>query len=126
MLCATANHSELDETKVAPIAKVLDLKPIPSRLHGVASRPGHGFVQLSIRQVTEGVAISISNSGECDTRILASAGDGVGLANVRRRLALCYGEQTRVDVRAADGVTTIGFVLPWKPVPDLAAVAERG
>ena len=38
MLCATANHSELDETKVAPIAKVLDLKPIPSRLHGLTAK----------------------------------------------------------------------------------------
>ncbi len=38
MLCATANYSELEETKVAPIAKVLDLKPIPSRLHGLTGQ----------------------------------------------------------------------------------------
>ena len=46
---------------------------------------------------------------------------GIGLANVRRRLALCYGSETRLAVRAADGITTIGFVLPTKPVPEIAA-----
>jgi two-component system, LytTR family, sensor kinase len=119
---------DVDESVLRATIPLLSIQPLVENAvkHGVASRPGHGFVQLSIRQATHGVAISISNSGECDTRILASAGAGVGLANVRRRLALCYGEQTRVDVRAADGVTTIGFVLPWKPVPDLAVVAERG
>jgi LytS/YehU family sensor histidine kinase len=81
-------------------------------------------VRLSVRQEPDGVAISVSNSGECDPRILASPDGGVGLANVRRRLALCYGEQTRVEVKAVDGVTTVGFVLPWMPAPDLAVAAE--
>jgi two-component system LytT family sensor kinase len=119
---------DVDESVLRATIPLLSIQPLVENAvkHGVASRPGHGFVQLSIRQVTAGVAISISNSGECDTRVLAGSGRGVGLANVRRRLALCYGEETRVDVRAADGVTTIGFVLPWKPVPDLAVLAERG
>jgi len=33
------------------------------------------------------------------------------LANVRRRLALCYGEATCVEVHVADGVTTVGFAI---------------
>ena len=41
MLCATASHSELGKTKVDPIVKVLDLKPIPSQLHGLT---GHTIV----------------------------------------------------------------------------------
>ena len=93
--------------------------------HGVASRAGHGFVRLSIRQEPEGVAISISNSGECDPRTLASPNGGVGLANVMRRLALCYGTHTRIEAKAVDGVTTVGFLLPWKPAPSLVVAAAR-
>jgi sensor histidine kinase YesM len=39
---------------------------------------------------------------------------GIGLANVRRRLALCYGEETRLEVNVAHDVTCIRFVLPSK------------
>jgi sensor histidine kinase YesM len=39
---------------------------------------------------------------------------GIGLANVRRRLALCYGEGARLDVNVGDGITCVRFVLPLK------------
>jgi two-component system, LytTR family, sensor kinase len=118
---------DVDESALRATIPLLSLQPLVENAvkHGVASRAGHGFVRLSIRQVPEGVAISISNSGECDTRLLASPGGGVGLANVRRRLALCYGEQTRIEAKAIDGITTVGFLLPWKPVPGLEVAAAR-
>ena len=118
---------DVDESVLRATIPLLSLQPLVENAvkHGVASRAGHGFVRLSIRQVPEGVAISISNSGECDTRILASPEGGVGLANVRRRLALCYGEQTRIEAKAIDGVTTVGFLLPWKPAPGLEVAAAR-
>jgi len=46
---------------------------------------------------------------------------GIGLANVRRRLALCYGEETEVEVNVADDITSVSFVLPLEaltPSPD--------
>jgi LytS/YehU family sensor histidine kinase len=45
---------------------------------------------------------------------MTGANSGIGLANVRRRLALCYGEETRLEVNVADHITCIGFVLPLK------------
>jgi two-component system LytT family sensor kinase len=121
---------DVDELVLRATIPLLSIQPLVENAvkHGVASRAGNGFVRLSIQLEPEGIGIKIANSGEWDTSLLARPDDGVGLANVRRRLALCYGEQTRVEVRAIDGVTTVGFVLPWKPVPELAieAAAERG
>jgi two-component system LytT family sensor kinase len=116
---------DVDESVLRATIPLLSIQPLVENAvkHGVASKTGHGFVRLSIRQEPEGVAISISNSGECDTRTLASPGGGVGLANVRRRLALCYGAHTRIEAKAIDGVTTVGFLLPWRPAPGLEVAA---
>jgi LytS/YehU family sensor histidine kinase len=77
-------------------------------------------VRLTIRAGAADVSIEVANSGECDERTLTNSG-GIGLANVRRRLALCYGEETRFETQVADGVTTIGFTLPLKPTPQVLA-----
>ena len=39
-------------------------------------------------------------------------GHGVGLANVRRRLVLCYGAASDLDISSVDQVTTVRFQLP--------------
>jgi sensor histidine kinase YesM len=36
------------------------------------------------------------------------------LANVRRRLELCYGEESSFLAEVEDGVTTVGFLLPLR------------
>ncbi len=47
----------------------------------------------------------------------ARADGGIGLANVRRRLELCYGEESSFLAEVEDGVTTVGFLLPLKALP---------
>ncbi|HXA63623.1 MAG TPA: histidine kinase [Bryobacteraceae bacterium] len=118
---------DVDESVLRATIPLLSIQPLVENAvkHGVASKAGRGFVRLSIRQEPGGVAVSISNSGECDPAILATSDGGVGLANVRRRLALCYGAQTRIEAKAIDGVTTVGFLLPRTRVPGLAVAAAR-
>jgi two-component system, LytTR family, sensor kinase len=118
---------DVDESTLRATIPLLSIQPLVENAvkHGVASRAGHGFVLLSIRQGSAGIAISVSNSGEWDTRIPANPNAGVGLMNVRRRLALCYGEQTRVEVKVVDGITKVGFFLPGKPTPALATASQR-
>ena len=41
---------------------------------------------------------------------------GIGLTNVRRRLELCYGPEAHFDIRSANGVTAVAFVLPRGPM----------
>ena len=79
--------------------------------HGVAPRLGPGFVRLAIHARGRGFAVEISNSGECDPGALTSP-SGVGLSNVRRRLELCYGAEAGFQIRAADGTTSVTFLLP--------------
>ncbi len=88
--------------------------------HGVAPRTGAGFVHLTVRASGQDVSVEVTNSGECDLRALDQS-PGIGLANVRRRLALCYGAGSRFDIRTGDGVTTVAFALPARIAPAVAA-----
>jgi len=105
---------------------LLSIQPLVENAvkHGVAARVGPGFVHLAVRAGGREISVEVSNSGECDPRELAASSSGIGLSNVRRRLALCYGEDARLQVRAADGVTTVGFVLPTQPAPAVIAAAS--
>ncbi len=55
-------------------------------------------MRLAIKTEQNQIAVSISNSGECDSAILTGARTGVGLTNVRRRLALCYGDKAGLAI----------------------------
>jgi LytS/YehU family sensor histidine kinase len=92
---------------------VLSIQPLVENAvkHGVAARTGDGFVRLSVRSSHGRLLVNVSNSGEFDSQS-NSAGPGIGLGNVRRRLALCYGEASRIDVNVAHGVTNVSFALP--------------
>jgi LytS/YehU family sensor histidine kinase len=58
------------------------------------------------------IAVRVTNSGEW--KPTDRAGSGIGLANVRRRLVLCYGEEADVGVSVANGATTVEFSIPVK------------
>jgi hypothetical protein len=113
----------VDDSVLHATIPLLSIQPLVENAvkHGVASRPGTGFVRLMIKAGAEDISVEVANSGECDERALTSSGGGIGLANVRRRLALCYGEETRFETRVANGVTSVGFTLPLKPTPQVVA-----
>jgi hypothetical protein len=93
---------------------LLSIQPLVENAvkHGVAARMGNGFVRLTIRAGEEGVTVEVENSGECDERMLSAPGAGIGLSNVRRRLALYYGTEARFHATVRKGVTTVGFTVP--------------
>jgi two-component system LytT family sensor kinase len=93
---------------------VLSIQPLVENAvkHGVACSEGDGFVRLSIRQSGDSVRISVSNSGAFGTPSAGKNGHGIGMSNVRRRLALYYGNSSDLEVYSADDVTTVCFLLP--------------
>ena len=107
---------EIDSAALHSMIPVLSIQPLVENAvkHGVAARTGEGFVRLSIRRESDTISIIVSNSGDCDIRRMTSANGGIGLSNVRRRLALCYGEETQIEVNVANDITTVGFTLPLK------------
>ncbi len=52
--------------------------------------------------------VLVSNSGTFRQSGSGEQGHGIGMANVERRLDLCFGAG-RLDVSSIDNVTTVGF-----------------
>jgi len=108
----------VDEASLRASIPLLSVQPLVENAvkHGVAARVGAGFVRLDITSKLDTLTVTVSNSGECESSALtgANADRGIGLANVRRRLELCYGEESRFVAEVEDGVTTVGFLLPLR------------
>ena len=94
---------------------ILTIEPLVENAvkHGVASRSGPGHVRVVARRDERGVVIEVEDSGR---GFAASAGRsdgaGVGLDNVRRRLKLCYGEASELQIDSGPRGTVVGFVVP--------------
>jgi LytS/YehU family sensor histidine kinase len=103
---------EADEAGLEAEVPVLSIQPLVENAvrHGVAEQPGNGFVHVKIQERGGSVHVEVSNSGEFRTP--APGGHGVGLANVRRRLELCYGAASSVEVVSGAGVTRVRFSVP--------------
>lgn len=109
-------HTEfdIDESLLFEKVPVLSIQPLVENAvkHGVASRHGTGFVRVSIQKQEGTIVVAISNSGPFRHPNRGREGHGIGMANVRRRLALCYGASSDLEVSTAADVTTVRFVLP--------------
>ena len=106
---------EVDPDVLGVEVPVLSIQPLVENAvkHGAAARPGGGFVRLAIHREGDSVVVDVSNSGTFAVkRPLDSEGTGMGLENVRRRLALCYGAGATLDVDSRDDLTTVRFRLP--------------
>jgi len=114
----------IDASALRAAIPLLSIQPLVENAvkHGVASKAGDGFVRLTIRSNAGEVFVEVANSGECDAGAMESP-NGIGLRNVRRRLALCYGEQSHFEACSTDGVTRVGFTVPLNLSPLVAAPA---
>ncbi|MDP9055472.1 MAG: histidine kinase [Acidobacteriota bacterium] len=105
---------DIDESALSEKVPVLSIQPLVENAvqHGVACRPGNGFVRLTIRRQGESILVAVSNSGVFGAPPKDQGGHGIGMANVRRRLSLCCGESSDLQVSTAGDVTTVRFLLP--------------
>jgi sensor histidine kinase YesM len=101
---------------------VLSIQPLVENAvrHGVAARPGNGFVAMRIQAVGRSVRIEIVNSGGFRLATGGNGGTGVGLANVRRRLTLCFGAAGELDIKSDDDLTRVSFLVPMNAVATAA------
>jgi LytS/YehU family sensor histidine kinase len=94
---------------------ILSIEPLVENAvkHGVASRTEPGHVRVVARRDAQGVAIRVEDSGKGFAESAGlSKGAGVGLENVQRRLKLCYGEASRLEIDSGAGGTSVSFTVP--------------
>jgi LytS/YehU family sensor histidine kinase len=115
---------EIDPGALTAEIPVLSIQPLVENAikHGVAAMAGEGFVRLQIECESDRIAVRIINSGEWRPKDDADSDTGIGLANVRRRLVLCFGEEANIEVSIANGATIVEFGIPVRralavPVP---------
>jgi LytS/YehU family sensor histidine kinase len=77
--------------------------------HGVATLVEGGSIRIGISRTDGRVAIRIENNFDKDARRHRG---GLGLANVRKRLEVCYGDAASVEVREAEDRFRVDVQLP--------------
>ena len=88
--------------------------------HGVAASERAGWVKIAAKAEAGLIRISLQNSGRGGARPEASgdtaqhslAGLGLGLANVSKRLQLCYGAESDLTFEPGPQMTTVRFSIP--------------
>jgi two-component system, LytTR family, sensor kinase len=106
----------ISETANSITIPVLSLQPLVENAvkHGIESKSGRGKISLRVENVNKGTRISVSDTGLGfeQTKEKRQNGTGVGLANVRRRLMLCYGPEADLEITSSDIGTTVAFLIP--------------
>jgi LytS/YehU family sensor histidine kinase len=101
---------DVDEALLGVLIPVLSLQPLVENAvkHGISARPGQGWLKIRAKLAGQEAVISVEDSGSGSTAG-PQPGAGVGLANVTRRLQLCYGPQADVTIRSDASGTTAQF-----------------
>lgn len=81
--------------------------------HGIAHLPDGGIIRVAARRTGSQLRIVVDNAMDDDMPVRArQEGNGIGLANVRQRLAGSHGAEAAVHWGAHDGVFTVEMILP--------------
>lgn len=89
--------------------------------HGIAGLVAGGRIALEARRAGAGAVVAVINDRDPEAAAGQSGrggrGEGIGLANVRRRLAAFYGRDARLDVEAEPGRFRVAVHLPAAAEP---------
>jgi two-component system LytT family sensor kinase len=104
------------ESAQATLIPILSVQPLVENAvkHGIASKQAGGCVHLQIEETPSGLLIAVEDTGSgfpAEAQSV-SAGLGVGLANVRRRLTLCYGPAAELHIGSSSAGTKVWFLVP--------------
>ena len=114
--CRLGNRLEVqiqvdDDVLEVPIP-VLSVQPLVENAikHGIAGRAEPGYVRIQAGCRDEKLRIRVENSGGDSAE--ASPGPGVGLQNVRRRLEICYGPASGLELSLDPQHTAVELAIP--------------
>jgi LytS/YehU family sensor histidine kinase len=106
----------VSESAAATLIPILSIQPLVENAvkHGIASKQGRGLVCVKAENVSAGLRITIEDTGIGfeQSRSRSQGGTGVGLENVRRRLALSYGSAADLQIQSSETGTTVACLIP--------------
>jgi LytS/YehU family sensor histidine kinase len=104
---------QIDEDLLEAKIPVLAIQPLVENAvkHGVAPCSNNGFVGLTIKSENARLKIEVSNTGKFGSNRSLN-GAGVGLDNVQRRLALCYGFEAELHIFSKENLTLVCCSMP--------------
>jgi len=116
---------QIDDAALPVLIPILSIQPLVENAvkHGVAPSPKPGWLRLRAEAVGDFVRITVQDTGAGMAGrdpVTHTSGTGVGLANVTRRLKLCYGPDVDLAINSSAAGTTVQFSVP------LARVARAG
>ncbi len=121
----------VDETLLERRVPSLLLQPLVENAirHGVARRPQGGSITIAARASDGRLALEVENDAPAPHAAPARGGTGIGLANVRARLANLFGDQARLEVgRSGPARFRARIELPLPPAgsaPDAVSIAAN-
>lgn len=114
---------DIDEQMLSFPIPILSIQPLVENAvkHGVAPHSKAGWVKIRAKNSGQNLSISVEDSGGSFVRNgqpLDQNGAGIGLANVSRRLKLCYGDESELTIDSGPsatqgkGTTRVCFTVP--------------
>ncbi len=103
---------QVESAALALPIPVLSIQPLVENAikHGVALRTAPGYVRIQVTHRAEELRILVENSSSGAP--VESAGTGVGLQNVRRRLEICYGAGAGLQLTFHAESTSVELCIP--------------
>jgi two-component system, LytTR family, sensor kinase len=108
---------DLDDDVSQELVPMLSIQPLVENAikHGVATRPEGGAIRIRAHRDGDRLHVQVQDTGPGFSASLPKSsrdGAGVGLANVSRRLVLCYGPEADLQVESGTAGTTVSFAVP--------------
>jgi len=111
---------DVDAAALSVLIPILAIQPLVENAikHGLAAKPGPGLLVLRATISNDELWIAVEDDGlGVDAAASNNSGTGVGLANVKRRLQLCFGPDADILIDSSPEGTKVQFAIPLaKPV----------
>jgi LytS/YehU family sensor histidine kinase len=106
---------DVEDSLLHEMIPVLSIQPLVENAvkHGAAAHPRGCSVQVEVRREEKGLLVRVRDTGPGfgSRSAWKSAGTGVGLANVSRRLSLCYGDANPLHIESDATGTCVSFAV---------------
>ena len=122
---------QVDQGAERTLIPILSVQPLVENAvkHGLANCPDPGWLRLSANLSEGALTITVEDRGASapdQPAVESTAGTGVGLANVTRRLQLCFGPEAGVTVMRGPFGTQARFSVPLAANEPAQHASARG